>query len=88
MADTEPFWAPLQRVGRAVIAFLGHLLLIAIFLVGVWLVEQLVHKLWGDTEPLIWGRVPLRWLFDTADVLLFAVFTTWGAIDAHRKLRG
>jgi hypothetical protein len=88
MADTEPIWGPLQRASRAAVAFLGHLLLIAVFLVGIWLVEQLVHKLWGDAEPLIWGRVPLRWLFDTADVLLFVVFTTWGAIDAHRKLRG
>jgi hypothetical protein len=88
MADHEPLWGPALRALRAAVTFVGHLALGLIVATGVWGVDHYFRWLWGQEEPKLFSRFPLRWLFDTSDLAIFLVFMIWGAIEAHRKLKG
>jgi hypothetical protein len=88
MPDRESIWAPPQRAFRAAVAFVGHLILGLVLVTGTWIMEQFFHWLWGEKEPLLYGRIPLKWLFDTVDMAILGVFIVWGAVEAHRKLKG
>ena len=88
LSEGEPWWAPLRRAFRAGISLIGHLIASLILIGCFWVVEQAIRRLWQDGEPLLYGRVPLKYLFHTLDVAVFAVFIVWGVIEAHRNLRG
>jgi hypothetical protein len=88
MADRESIFGPVWRAFRAAVAFLGHLMLVLLLVFSIWALEQLVVWLWGQREPMLYGIIPLKWLFNTMDAAIFLVFTVWGAIEAHRKLKG
>jgi hypothetical protein len=48
----------------------------------------LFPKLWGPDDPLLFDRVPLRYLFDALDLSVIVVFgwnTVRSAIAAFRK---
>jgi hypothetical protein len=70
------------------VALVGHLLVSLVLIGCFWVIEQAIKQLWGKSEPLLYGRVPLKYLFDTLDVAVFAVFIVWGVIEAHRNLKG
>lgn len=88
MGDDEPTWGPLRRAFRAAVAFFGHLCFSLLFVTGIWLLEQHIRLLYGQEEPMLYDRIPLKWLFHTMDLGILIVFVVWGVIEAHRKLRG
>ena len=88
MAEGERWWAPLRRAFRAAVALIGHLFISLVLIACFWAIEQTIKWLWHGAEPLLYGRVPLKYLFDTLDVAVFAVFIVWGVIEAHRNLKG
>jgi len=88
MGNQEPWFGSLERAFRAALALVGHLALGLLMLGGIWVTEHWFRWLWGEAEPMLYGRVPLRYLFDTMDVAILIVFTVWGAWEAHRQLRG
>jgi hypothetical protein len=88
VTDEEPWWAPLRRAFRAAIALIGHLFISLVLIGCFWVVEQVIRWLWQGEEPLLYGKVPLRYLFDTLDVAVFGVFIVWGVIEANWKLKG
>jgi hypothetical protein len=87
MAKKESIWAPTRRAVRAAVALLGHMFLSLLAILGFWLVEQVIGRLWTDQEPMIYGQIPLKWLFHTIDVGIIATFGWCGISEAYRKLR-
>jgi hypothetical protein len=78
MPDREPFWKPLERAFRASLAFISHGCLCAVVLTVMWGIEIYIGYLWGGHEPRLYGRVPLRWLFDTVDLCVLLWLGGWG----------
>lgn len=87
MVDREPPLRPLVRASRAAIVLFGHLCLAAVLLTGIWVLDWFVRFLWSHEAPVLFGRVPLRWLFDAIDVGIVAVFGFWGIWEANQKLK-
>jgi hypothetical protein len=68
-------------------SFIGHLVLALLLVSLLWVFERFFHFLWGAHEPLLFGKVPLKWLFDAMDLSLLLVFGVWGVIEANHKLK-
>ena len=77
-----------KRAFYAAMALIIHTCLIAVAIMAVYAIERLIHFLWPDTGPLLFGRVPLSWLSQTIDCVFFALFGTMGALDAFHILGG
>ena len=88
VAMPEPIIESLFKAFRAAVVFVGHALLAVVLLTGIWGVELYIHYLWGAREPLLFDRLPLKYLFDLADITVLAVFIFWGAYEANEKFRG
>jgi hypothetical protein len=69
-------------------ALVGHLIVAVAFIICIWVVDGAIRELWQTQEPLLWRKVPLRYLFDTLDAVVFGLLAVWGVIDAYRELRG
>ena len=84
MASRFPWYAPFIRLLRATSYITSHTF-VALLLVGaITLVERWIHEV-GD--PILFGRVPLRWFFDVMDVAILVVFITFGIIEAIRAFK-
>lgn len=69
-----PRWdEPLQRARRALLEWLSHLIVVAGLLVGFHGVEILLHAL-GSDDRLLFGQIPLKYLFDAGDAALILGF--------------
>jgi hypothetical protein len=77
---------PLRWPIRAVVILLGHVLLALVLITGIWFLEGYTHWLYGGELPLLWGRVPLEWAFDTMDAGVLALFIARGLFEAAREL--
>jgi hypothetical protein len=88
MENDDPWWGPVLRALRAAAAFIGHICLAIIIITGIWSLENYIHYLWEEREPMLFDRVPLKWLFDAVDLSILLVFAVWGTIEANRKLKG
>ena len=84
----EPFWSPVLKALRASLFFACHTAIAAVILICIWALSRLFPKLWGPDDPLLFDRVPLRYLFDALDLSVIVVFgwnTVRSAIAAFRK---
>jgi hypothetical protein len=87
MSRRQPMKNTLQRPLRAAIAFLGHLFLGSLVLIGIWLTEMLFELLWHGHEPTFFGWLPVRWIFDGSDLAVMLVFGFWGIVEANDQMR-
>lgn len=55
----------LHKVARAVIAIIGHALLASVLIVCWRLIERLILYLGNGREMMIYGQIPLSYLFQT-----------------------
>ena len=78
---------PLKKAMAAAIVLLGHFLISLVMVAAIWGLEIVFRYLFTDHEPLIWGRIPLKYLFQTSEVATFAVFTFWGIVEAHKTMK-
>jgi hypothetical protein len=78
----------IKRTIKAGFALALHTVLIGGSIVIVYGIEQLIHQLWTDTDPQLFDRVPLRWLFQAIDSAMIVVFGFCGVTEAYRILRG
>jgi len=78
----------LLRVLHALIELLAHSVVVAGLLVTIWLIEKLVHWLWGSAEYVFFGRVKLRYIFDGADLAILLGFIIWGVYSVVRAYVG
>jgi len=76
---------PFKRALAAILEFSGHLFVILALLLGFRLVEFVMHFLWGPTERLFLGGVPLRYVFDIADLALLGVLLLYGIYAVIRE---
>lgn len=67
----------LLRAIAAVIELVTHLAVVASLLLGMWLLEKLVHHLWNK-DYLFFNKVKLRYIFDGADLMILVGFLAWG----------
>ena len=47
-----------------------------------------MRLLWGGSEPLLYGTIPWKWVFDSVDLILIVIFTALGARDCYLELKG
>jgi hypothetical protein len=77
-ATSERLKEAFFRVLNALIELVAHLAVLAGLLTGVWLLEKLVHRLWGNQDYLFFDRLKLRYIFDGADLAILVGFLIWG----------
>lgn len=73
---------------KVAIVFLCHLAVIALIVAGIYLLELEIHYFWSDHAPLIFGRIPLAYLFQALDVAIVLVFAYRGIREIDDILRG
>jgi hypothetical protein len=78
----------LDQYGKVAFVFILHAILIVLSIAVIYGLEKFVHYLWGEAEPLIYGRYPLKYLFQTIDVAIVAVFGFRGVKEMNAMLRG
>jgi uncharacterized membrane protein len=76
-------WGPV----RAARIFLGHIGLVLVCLLGIWLVEHAFGWLFQEHEPKIVGWVPVRWIFEIGEAAMLIIFMASGIYEAYRELR-
>jgi hypothetical protein len=66
-------------VAEIVLIIVGHIIAGAIAAAGIWTFEQLFRRyLWPAEDRLLFDRMPLKYMFDAADVSLFGGLITRG----------
>jgi hypothetical protein len=85
MPQARPWFAPVIRLLSAAAYIAAHTGVALILIGAITLVEGWIHAL-GD--PILFGKVPLRWFFYAMDVAILLVFLTFGTIEAVRAFRG
>lgn len=79
-SETTPF----IRARSALIEWTAHTLVVAGLLVGFRLIEILLHFLWSHSDRLLFGKLPLHWIFDAADLAILGGFLTYGVVSVLR----
>jgi TRAP-type C4-dicarboxylate transport system permease small subunit len=77
-----------KRALLAALALVIHTVLIAVAIGTVYATEKWIHLLWSETDPLLFDRVPYRFLFQAIDCVFIALFGGMGVRDAFHILRG
>ena len=86
-APAQEWREPLARARHALLEWLSHLIVVAGLLIGFHAVEALVHYL-GQDNRLLFGRLPLTYLFDAGDAALvvgFLVYGVYSVLNAYRS---
>ena len=71
----------------AAIVMVGHLFVSLVALVAIWIVELVFRELFGGQQPSFWGVFPLKYLFQASEAAAFAVFASWGIVEAHKAMK-
>jgi hypothetical protein len=87
VSETGSLIAALVRVLYAGCVFVGHLVLAAILLAGIWLIEREFLLLWPQEEPKFFGWCPVKWLFDAGEFGIVATVMVFGIIEVIKQLR-
>jgi hypothetical protein len=77
----------IHRALRAAVIFLSHAFLACVLVFGTWVVDLFIRLLSGGQQILIYGVLPLSYLFQTVDVAMIGLFGAYGVIEAARVLR-
>ena len=78
---------PLERARHALIEWLSHLVVVAGLLLGFHAIEALLHFL-GQDNRLLFGRLPLTYIFDAGDAALvvgFLIYGIYSVLNAYRS---
>jgi len=79
---------PFGRAKNALVEWSAHTLVVGGLLVGIRLIEYLLHALWTVDERLLFGTIPLHWLFDAADLAILSGFLTYGVVKVLQVYSG
>lgn len=72
------WYAPYLRARHALAEWTSHCLVVIGILVGIRVVEEVVTYLWWPHAMSLFGVLPLRFVFDAADLGLLGGFLTYG----------
>lgn len=61
-----------------------HTLLSVLFILSFYGVEELIKFLWNVHEPLLFGRLPLAYIFQALDVGVLGIFGYRGILAAYK----
>ena len=65
-----------------------YTLIAAVLIVCASGVEHLILLVNGGHDPLVYGQLPLSYLFQTIDIAMIGVFGFFGLVEAIRIMRG
>jgi hypothetical protein len=82
----RPWWHPLVRGGRAVVAFLTHAGIAVILIALMYVVEDALD-ITKQGKRMLLDVLPMRYLFDLIDAGLVILFGGCGLIDVYNELR-
>jgi hypothetical protein len=77
-----------KRAALAATVLFIHTALIAAAIATVYGAEKWIHFLWSDTDPLLFDRVPYRFLFQAIDCVFTGLFGGMGVRDAFHIVKG
>lgn len=80
-------WHTLQKAVRAGIVLIAHAFIACVLIVCTWMVDHLILALNHGQEMLVYGHLPLSYLFQTIDLAMIAVFGFYGVIEAIKIMR-
>jgi hypothetical protein len=85
----QEFWREPATKTCRVVAVLVSDLVMAIFILGcVGALHQVYRIINEGQDILLWGRIPLSWLFDSLEFGAIILFILYGLVDLYRALRG
>lgn len=68
-----------KRAALAATVLFIHTALIAAAIATVYGTEKWIHFLWSDTDPLLFDRVPYRFLFQAIDCVFIGLLAVWAS---------
>jgi hypothetical protein len=77
-------WKPISRAIAAAIFLIIHTTLAALFIICMYAVEMLIRSLWGVDNPLMFGILPLAYIFHAIDLGVLIVFGYRGILAANK----
>ncbi len=88
MDDNKILSHTMCRTLDALIEWLAHTIVVAGLLIGFRLTEYLLHVLYNGGNRLLFGVLPLHWIFDAADLGTLVGFLTCGVLGVLRAFSG
>ena len=85
--DGNPAWRQVVGAFYSIVAVICHIAVGAVILVAIWAMQELIHLLWGDKEPMIFGKLPLHYVVETSEAGVLVAFVFWGTISAFKAFR-
>jgi hypothetical protein len=76
----HPWYTPLGRGLRAGAFFTAHLAVALVIIAGIHLIQSALAFL---GNPLLFGLVPVKYIFDAVDVFVLLEFVVFGSMEAY-----
>jgi len=76
----DRWFEPFINVRRGICELLAHLTMLIAFLMTIRLLERVLQWLWGTNEKMLVRIIPVRQLFEAADLFLLVGFLGAGII--------
>jgi hypothetical protein len=83
--SSQTFSVPFRKVLRAAQFFVSDTVIAGVIITCIWGLSSWFHALWGQAEPLLFDRLPLRYLFDAVDVAVIGMFG-WRAVCSAARV--
>jgi len=74
---------PFKRLGKGFVELSCHTVMIVLILAAIRAVEWALEILWGTKEKVLFDTIPVRYLFDGADLLLLVAFLCVGGYAVY-----
>ena len=78
-------WHPIRKAFDAAVVLTGHLFISVVMVGVIFVVDWLFDRAFGERQPLIWGILPFKYLFQAPEGCSMIVFTIWGIINRVMK---
>jgi hypothetical protein len=78
----------LERLLRALIELAGHAALLIVVLGLFRLVQRSIEYLWGGKDVRFFDAIPLRYIFDGADLIMLLGLLSIGVYNGVQAYRG
>ncbi len=82
-----PWDDPIKRVGLASLVLVCHSVMAALIITLIWGFEAYNHWLNGNQPRLLFGILPLSYLFDGMDLGVICVYIWYGLFETVRVFR-
>jgi hypothetical protein len=79
--------ARIRATVRTAVALACHLTNAVLILLSIKALELILHWLWAERDPTLFGVLPLGWVFHGMDVAVLLVFAIYGTISVARAFK-